>query len=174
MKNILITVLLILASTIYSQTLTFEPASFSTVEQDARTLKKEFNLYQRTFDPQIDENFMIQKIDMIPGTTRATIEFFGTKYDAKYYIYPDTDQTIYLFKFKGLDNFSITLTRDSGKIRYLYMIPNRGLFSKTSLRDMPLEDREYLQNNNFDSDDIERVVSNGKFTIFYTGFVTFN
>lgn len=174
MKKLVLFILLILTTNLFSQVLTFESSLFPPEEENVVILKKEYNLYKRAYKPEIDGEYKISKIEMIQGSTRATIHFFGQSFPAKYYMYPDTEQTIYLYKVKGLDDFSLTLTRDSGKIRYLYMIPNKGLFTKEPLRDIPNQDVQFLKESGFNETDIENVKNSDRFTVFYTGFVKFN
>lgn len=173
MKKILLITFIIFSTNIFSQVLTFETGDFNNKEEVIIT-KKEYSLFKRPYNSEIDGTYKIDQIKLIPNSTKAVINFMGQNYYAKYYMYPDTEQTIYLFKIIGLDNFSITLTRESGKIRFLYTIPNKGLFSKENLRDIPKEDISYLKSIGFTDEDIKKVDNNSKFSIFYTGFVTFN
>lgn len=172
MKKIYLLLLLLISLNIYTQTITFEPDNFQSLEENL-SVSKEHLLFKRDYNHSIDGDYRIDKIVMIPRSTKATIHFFGHSISARYYMYPDPEQTIYLFKINKLGNFSVTLTRDSGKIRYLYMIPNRGLFDKEPLRDMPEEDIEFLKGKNFSDSEIELINKNNKYTIFYTGFATF-
>lgn len=173
MKKILLIVYLTFCFTIFSQTLTFSTGHFSNKEENL-IFKKDFNLFKRSYDSEIDKDFKIDKIDITSRSTRAEITFNNKTYTAKYYMYPESEQTIYLFKIKDLGNFSLTLTREGQKIRYIYMIPNKGLFSKEALRDMPEEDKLFLMENGFNETDIDGVNLSNRYTIFYTGYVKFN
>ncbi len=172
MKKFILYIAFLLGVQIFPQTIIFEPGEFSN-SSDQLIIDKEHNIYKRPYNSKIDGNYIIKRINVVPNSTNSTVEFYGKEYRAKYYIYPGTQETIYLFKIPNLGNLSLTLFREDGKIKYLYKIPNRGLFSKNPLRELPESDKELLKSRGFSEQDINYIKDDEKFTLFYTGCATF-